>query len=279
MTHDGVGVKVFPIIGSDVMMSPSALVSQSVDMINRYGKGGTFWQTGQPGAPYANKNLEVDWIEWINEPYGYNMGGANQGLAAAPRYAALTKSAYQQFKATAQGKKVKVGVAFDLSYFASSGDIGNWIVDMVQGAGGVAGTPDYFTSGGYYDAITIHPYAWINCTQTNRWCFHRVKEIISRIDQQDGNSNAHKKEIWFTEDGAATADQMTIIPQQISLMQTDPVLKTLPVRGWSWHHYRDYTGWDQGWTVDGTPGTTKPVFDWFRDNIAPKTPPHNYEGQ
>ncbi len=276
------GAKVFPILGGTVNDSPASLVASTKSMVERYGRGGTFWQAGQPGAAYAGRNLEVDWIEWINEPYGSNMGGANMGLAAAPKYAALVKSAYTQTKAADWGKKVKIGVSFDLTYFdaAIGGQgTGNWIRDMAQGGGGVPGTADFYTSGGYYDALSIHPYGGTNCSQTDRWCFNRVKEIVARIDALDGTTGAHAKEIWFSEDGAGTSGQLAAYQNKIAAMENDPILKALPVTGWSWHHYRDYTGWDQGLTVNGYLDTRKPAFDWLRDNVVSRTPAHRYEGQ
>ncbi len=275
-------VKVLPILGSSVNDDPNALADGTRSFIGHYGRGGTFWQAGQPGAPYAGRNLEVDWIEWVNEPYVSCMGGGEAGIAAAPKYAALVKAAYQRLKGYPEGARVKIGISVDLTYYdctAGGQGSGDWVRDMVRGADGVAGVPDFFSSGGYFDAITMHPYGGTDCVQTDRWCFFRIKEIIARIDSVDGSSNAHAKEIWFTEDGAGTNGQLANYQSQIAAMENDPVLKTLPVRGWSWHHYLDYTGWDQGLTVNGYLNTCKPAFAWVRDNLVNQTPAHTYEGQ
>ncbi len=67
--------------------------------------------------------------------------------------------------------------------------------------------------------------------------------------------------------------------RQVSANGERPIPQNVPVRGWSWHHYVDYGEWDQGLTVNGYLNTRKPAFDWVRDNLVNRTPPHTYEGR
>ncbi len=86
------GIELILLVGFDAAPPDGGTMG---DVAARFGPGGTFWQTGQPGAGYGQYAMR--YIEWGNEnSYTY---GAKPGPAGGTAYANSFKSLYDRVKA------------------------------------------------------------------------------------------------------------------------------------------------------------------------------------
>ncbi len=201
------GIRILPLLmdtpswaGSEwntIPADPAEFAEYTAKVVQRYGPGGSFWQSHPEIASFAPEHFEI----W-NEPYlsAFSDGGVKPGRYARLVKAAVTagRSANPQAKYLLQVEKTPAG------------DARHTFVDDMYAA-----VPDL---NNYFDVAAAHPYPGSSAPDDRRggWGFPRLADVREVLV----GHGAADKPIWITEVGwstcTASADYCTTEQKQAS---------------------------------------------------------------
>jgi hypothetical protein len=162
---------------------PADYARYALEVVKRYGPGGTFWAARPDLAPRPLTAVEL----W-NEPWGYWFWKPNPDPAAYARLARAAASAIKQ-----HDPQIRVLVPGDVLQVRTDGAIRNWQREVLAADPGLSSLIDAYSVHPYPHPFTLGP----NADRPDpRWDFQRVR-LTREADPT--------KPIWITEIGWSTA--------------------------------------------------------------------------